>query len=38
LLKGIGKPVITSDQNIPRKAIRETMEKVIENSRISAEE
>jgi 3-dehydroquinate synthase len=38
LLKGIGKPVITSDQNIPRKAIRETIEKVIEISRISAEE
>src|SRR5690606_21716307 len=38
LLKGIGKLVITSDQNIPRKAIRETIAKVIEISRISAEE
>lgn len=38
LLKGIGNPVITSDQNIPRKAIRETIDKVIEISRSSAEE
>lgn len=38
LLEGIGKPVITSDQNIPRKAIRESIGKVIEISRISAEE
>lgn len=38
LLKGIGKPVITSDQNIPRKALREAVDKVIEISRFSAEE